>query len=278
MTNDPFISIQTFYPSLSKVGRKIALYIQNDPNRVISNSIQQMARELSIAESSIVRFCRTIGFSGFSELKIQLVKHTPRVLPSFFEEVHEGDSMEVVAQNVFSRNISTLQTALEQIDFSKIREAAEIIKKAKHIIICGLGASASIAENFYLHLMRVGMNAVASTDAELMQVSARMANRGTVFIAVSRGGRTTAIVKAFTLARSMGAKTISLTAYAKTPLESVSDVCIVHYAPEQVMVSTRVVQNTIIDCLYICSTLHRQDDVITQIAKNREVAAFLYMK
>lgn len=41
------------------------------------------------------------------------------------------------------------------------------------------------------------------------------------------------------------------------------------------MVSTRVVQNTIVDCLYICATRHKQQDVINQILENRRVADFL---
>ena len=61
----------------------------------------------------------------------------------------------------------------------------------------------------------------------------------------------------------------------KTPLTEVSDIALVHYAPTRAMVSSRVVQNTIVDCLYICATRHKQQDVINQILENRRVADFL---
>lgn len=271
--------MQTQYPTFSKVGQKIATYIMENPERAINNSIQQMARDLAVSEASIVRFCRTIGLAGFSDLKLQLVKCTASSqVTSIFEETEDDAPMETVAQNVFVRNISTLQTAMQQIDFTAIREAAELIRDAKHIVVCGLGISASVAEALYVRLFRVGMSAELETDAEFMQIAARMATPETVFVAVSRNGRTAAVVNAFEEARRHGAKTISITTQVNTPLFYASDVPIIHYAPAAVMVSTRIVQNTIIDCLYVCSTRHRQEDVLAQIAENRNVAAFLRMK
>lgn len=279
MEMNPLIIMQTQYPTFSKVGKIIAMYIMEDPDRVINNSIQQMAKDLSVAEASIVRFCRTIGMAGFSDLKLHLAKNAMvSPIPSVFEEINESDSMEAVAKNVFLRNLNTLQTAMEQIDFSAISAAAELMRKAKHIVIIGLASSASIAENFYVHLFRAGIPASVETDPEFMQVKAHMADEDTVFIAVSRGGRTEAVVKAMDLARKHGAKTISITAHTQTPLDQASDITIVHYAPARALVSTRIVQNTIIDCLYICSTRHRQQEVINQIAENRRIADFLRMK
>lgn len=279
LEKNPLLIMQTQYESFSKVGQKIATYIMEDPNRAINNSIQQMAKDLSVSEASIVRFSRAIGLSGFSDLRIQLVKHTvASPLPSFFEEIKDDDSMESVAQNVFIRNISTLQTAMQQIDFSTISAAAELIRDAKRIVVCGMGTSAGVAESLYVRLFRVSMPAILETDPEFMQIAARMAEPGTVFVGISRNGRTTAVVKAFEEAQRNGAKTISITTQTQTPLDRASDISIIHYAPTAVMVSTRIVQNTIIDCLYICATRHHQQDVLNQIAENRRVAEFLRMK
>ena len=145
------------------------------------------------------------------------------------------------------------------------------------IVIVGIGISASIAENFHAHLFRMGLPSQVQIDPEFMQVSAHMATPDSVFIAISKGGRSNAVVKALEEARIHGARTISITAYDKTPLTAVSDIPIIHYAPNQAMVSTRIVQNTIIDCLYICATRHRQQSVVEQIRENRRVAEFLRM-
>ncbi len=277
---NPLLIMQTQYPSFSRVGKQIASYIMEAPDRVIGNSVQQMARELGVSEASIVRFCQSIGMAGFSDLKLQLAKVTASsaILPSFYEEIQEEDSMESVAQNVFARNISTLQTAMQQLNYSTVSAAAELIRNAAKIVVCGIGVSANVAETLFVRLFRVGMPVQLETNPEFMQIAARMATPETVFVAISRNGRTTAVVKAFEEARRHGAKTVSITTQMQTPLDSASDVSIVHYAPAAVLVSTRIVQNTIIDCLYVCSTRHRQQDVLHQISENRRVADFLRMK
>ena len=279
MKHNPLILMQTQLASFSPVGQKIAKAILDDPERVVDVSIQQLAREISVSEASIVRFCRTLGLEGFSDLKMALLKNAaPTQIPSVFEEIDENDSMEAVARNVFVRNLNTLQIAMQRLDFGAVTAAAELLRDAKKIVILGSAASASIAENFYIHLFRVGFPASVETDGEFMQVAAHMADEHTVFIAVSRGGRTKAVVNAFEEARRHGAKTISITANDKTPLARPSDIPIIHYAPVQALASTRVVQNTVIDCLYVCATRHRQKEVIGQITENRRLAEFLYIK
>jgi DNA-binding MurR/RpiR family transcriptional regulator len=235
-----------------------------------------VAKDTGISEASIVRFCRSIGLEGFADLKIQLIKCiSSQPIPSVFEEIDETESMESVARNVFTRNLVTLQTAMQQMDFSQIAAASDLIRQATRIVVCGLGVSASIADNCYVHLFRAGLPAIVSTDPELMQIFARKATEGTVFLAISKGGRSTAVINALQEAQLHGAKTISITAHDKTPLTKVSDISLVHYAPTRAMVSTRVVQNTIVDCLYICATRYKQQDVINQILENRRVADFL---
>jgi DNA-binding MurR/RpiR family transcriptional regulator len=279
MKHNPLILMQTQLASFSPVGQKIAKAILEDPERVVDVSIQQLAREISVSEASIVRFCRTLGLEGFSDLKMALLKNAaPTQIPSVFEEIDENDSMEAVARNVFVRNLNTLQIAMQRLDFGAVTAAAELLRNARKIVILGSAASASIAENFYIHLFRVGFPASVETDGEFMQVAAHMADEHTVFIAVSRGGRTKAVVNAFEEARRRGAKTISITANDNTPLARASDIPIIHYAPVQALASTRVVQNTVIDCLYVCATRHRQQEVVDRITENRRLAEFLYIK
>ena len=276
MKQNILMQLQTQQHSFSNTGKTIAQYILDDPERTIRSNVRQVAKGTGISEASIVRFCRSIGLEGFADLKIQLIKcASDHPLPSVFEEIDETESMESVARNVFTRNLVTLQTAMRQMDFSLIAAAADLLGQASQIVVCGLGVSASIADNCSVHLFRAGLPAIASTDPELMQIYARKASGNTVFLAISKGGRSTAVVNALKEAHSHGAKTVSITANDKTPLTDVSDISLIHYAPTRAMVSTRVIQNTIVDCLYICATRHKQRDVINQILENRRVADFL---
>ena len=274
MEKNPFQIIAANYSGFSKVFRRIADSVLEHPDQVLASNIHQLGRELEIAESSIVRFCKALGYSGFSELKLMLAKYGRQSSKIIFENLKDG-SPEAVSREIFSLSIETLQIAAEQLDFSAIQKAADMLNRAGRIVICGVGASASVAESFAAHLLRIGIAAEASTDGELMQMTARGADARTLFVAITKSGRNLPLVRAFELAKARGAMTVCLTGFEQTPIERFCDVRIVHYCPSTILMSSRIVQSTIIDCLCINAVIQRKEEAERIYAENREVLSCL---
>lgn len=271
MDKNVYAAIQSQYSTLSKVGKRIADYILADPVHITSISIQQMAAELDIAESSIIRFCKIVGCAGFSEVKLLLAKYSPKSVRTIFEDLSETDSISTISESVFSRNIDTLERALQLLDFEKIEQAVGVLSRAENILILGVGASGTIAEDFYIRLMRIGFRAVSLTDSHLMQIQASQCGPDTAVIAISHTGKTREIVSAVRTARECGAPTIGITGYPDTPLKEVSDICLELYSPEQLFVSPRVAQFSLIDTLYVSLAIRRKDSVVQNIERMNEV-------
>ena len=271
MDKNVYAAIQSQYSTLSKVGKRIADYILADPVHITSISIQQMAAELDIAESSIIRFCKIVGCAGFSEVKLLLAKYSPKSVRTIFEDLSETDSISTISESVFSRNIDTLERALQLLDFEKIEQAVGVLNRAENILILGVGASGTIAEDFYIRLMRIGIRAVSLTDSHLMQIQASQCGPDTAVIAISHTGKTREIVSAVRTARECGAPTIGITGYPDTSLKEVSDICLELYSPEQLFVSPRVAQFSLIDTLYVSLAIRRKDSVVQNIERMNEV-------
>ena len=271
MDKNVYAAIQSQYSTLSKVGKRIADYILADPVHITSISIQQMAAELDIAESSIIRFCKIVGCAGFSEVKLLLAKYSPKSVRTIFEDLSETDSISTISESVFSRNIDTLERALQLLDFEKIEQAVGVLSRAENILILGVGASGTIAEDFYIRLMRIGIRAVSLTDSHLMQIQASQCGPDTAVIAISHTGKTREIVSAVRTAKECGAPTIGITGYPDTPLKEVSDICLELYSPEQLFVSPRVAQFSLIDTLYVSLAIRRKDSVVQNIERMNEV-------
>ena len=271
MDKNVYAAIQSQYSTLSKVGKRIAAYILADPVHITSISIQQMAAELDIAESSIIRFCKIVGCAGFSEVKLLLAKYSPKSVRTIFEDLSETDSISTISESVFSRNIDTLERALQLLDFEKIEQAVGVLSRAENILILGVGASGTIAEDFYIRLMRIGIRAVSLTDSHLMQIQASQCGPDTAVIAISHTGKTREIVSAVRTARECGAPTIGITGYPDTSLKEVSDICLELYSPEQLFVSPRVAQFSLIDTLYVSLAIRRKDSVVQNIERMNEV-------
>ena len=190
---------------------------------------------------------------------------------TIFEDLSETDSISTISESVFSRNIDTLERALQLLDFEKIEQAVGVLSRAENILILGVGASGTIAEDFYIRLMRIGIRAVSLTDSHLMQIQASQCGPDTAVIAISHTGKTREIVSAVRTARECGAPTIGITGYPDTPLKEVSDICLELYSPEQLFVSPRVAQFSLIDTLYVSLAIRRKDSVVQNIERMNEV-------
>lgn len=126
--------------------------------------------------------------------------------------------------------------------------------------------------------MRIGFRAVSLTDSHLMQIQASLCMPNTVVIAISHTGKTCEIVSAVRTAKEHGAQTIGITGYPDTPLKQVCDICLELYSPEQLFVSPRVAQFSLIDSLYVSLAVRRKDSVVQNIQRMNEVLQPLRME
>ncbi len=278
MDLNPHAAIQSRYATLSGVMRKIADYVLEDMERIQDLSIQQLAGRLDIAESSVFRFCRLLGFSGYSEFKIKLAKYSATYANSIYDRLDGEDSVEAITRQVFSMYQEVLNKALESLDFDSLDRAAKQLREAKRIVVCSIGLSASIADNFAAHLLRIGFPVQSITDSELMQFQARQSGPGTLFIAISKTGNEIALVNACRLARESRAQTAALVCYPNTPIEAFCDVCIRHYYPTQALLTTRFVQETLLDCLVIIATSDRPQEVMDILTTNLAAEKVLHVQ
>ena len=62
------------YNDLTKSSKKIAQYIFENAQEAQYISITNLAEECEVAEATITRFCRQLGFSGYNDFKLALAK------------------------------------------------------------------------------------------------------------------------------------------------------------------------------------------------------------
>jgi len=261
--------IKNMYSSLHRVEKKIAGFVLENPETIVYMPIAQMAKELKVAESSIVRFCKIIGFDGFKQLKINLIKNLENPEKLIYEDINRNDNRHDVLKKVFSSSIRTLEESLQIIDEKQFSMAVEAILKAKRIEFYGVGTSSTLAQDAYYRFMRIGLPVYAAVDPHISRVSASTMNNGCLAIGISYKGRTRDTVETLDIARSKGAKTMCITCFPLSPITKVSDIQIVMPTSEaKIMreaISSRIAQIAIIDSLYAAVALEKFDTVVDHI-------------
>lgn len=114
-------SIRAHYVYLSETEKKVADFVLNSPQELIHSTINQLADRLGVAESTIFRFCKRIGFKGYQAMKIALASEVVTPIENIHEQISEHDSTEVVTEKVFCSNMKTLEETLRMVDHKNLQ-------------------------------------------------------------------------------------------------------------------------------------------------------------
>ncbi|NIO04745.1 MAG: RpiR family transcriptional regulator, partial [Proteobacteria bacterium] len=71
-TTDFLSRVQKSYPALRRSEKKIADYLRKNSLQRFDVSITEFAKLLDVSEATVSRFCRSLGYRGFQDLKFSL--------------------------------------------------------------------------------------------------------------------------------------------------------------------------------------------------------------
>ncbi|KHD84628.1 MurR/RpiR family transcriptional regulator [Bacillus ginsengihumi] len=247
--------IHAMYTQFSEKERKIADYITNYPNKVIHSTISQVAEDMFVADATVFRFCKRIGFNGFQAMKIALASEISTPVQDIFETIQETDSEKEIAEKVFKSNMNTLQDTMHTFNENSFHHAVHIILNARRIEFYGNGGSGIIALDAQHKFLRTGLQTVAYTDTHLQMMSASQLTPQDVAIIISYSGSNKDMLQLLEVVKESGAKSIGITNFAKSPLSQKVDVPLFTTSCESDFrsgaISARVAQLSLIDALYV---------------------------
>jgi len=249
---DALSRVRAFYPSLSPAEQKVADFVLADHGKVIQSKMADLAGRAGVSEATIVRFCRSVGYSGFVDLKMALLlayRGSPRFV---YDSVEVGDPPKVIANKVFGGAIQALEDTLAVLDVRQFELALGLILQARRILIVGVGTSAPIANELFNRLFRLRLTCQVQTDAYLQIMQAALLSRDDALVAISQTGASDPPVTTAAVARGKGCPVISITGDATSRLGQLSDVLLLSVSRETRLekISSRIAQQAIIQALY----------------------------
>lgn len=273
--NSCLSTIKYIYNDLSEKDKLIADYILNDPNKVVHGTIYQIAEDLGVAEATVFRFCKRLGYKGYQAMKIALASEISNpTIQDFYDEIEESDDEAEVTQKVFRFNIKTLEDTLRILDKDKIKQAVNIMKETSRIDFYGSGGSGTIALDAYHKFVRTGINTNAYLDTHFQIMAASQLKKGDVVVLISHSGVNRDMLDILEIAKENEAITIGITGYAKTPLSEQVDIPLYTVSEEteyrSEALASRLAQLTIIDALFVNFMKARKEETQQALQKIRK--------
>ena len=254
---------------LTKSENKLANYIASHTEHVIYDTIKSLGTATNTGDATIVRLCKKLGYSGFSDLKIALAQDSMMTTSKSHEEAQTSSEL---SSKVL---ISSIEKTEELINPAVLKQAVSLLAKARRIHIFGLGHSGESARDYERTWLRIGLIANAESDPHI-QVQTLLSKNDLV-VGLSLSGHTKDTYDSLKVAKEYGAKIIAITNDLTSPIAQLGDVSLQTSVSEFMNIGTVAGQ---VSQLYLCDVLAREYEKLNKVDvdKIKEKALAAVMK
>jgi DNA-binding MurR/RpiR family transcriptional regulator len=253
--------IRSMLPSLAISERKVADWVVQNFDEMIHLSMAQLGNICGVSDTTVLRFCRTVGFHGYTDLKLAIARDLASPTSQIHDEISDKDDAATVAHKVFASHIQALSDTSEVLDTEEFERAVELIITANRILFIGVGTSSPFVDDLYNKFFRLGFMCREQTDSYLQLMEVSLLKPGDLVVAISHSGCSVDPNLTLELAQHNGVKTIVITGNTESPITKHADVTLLTVSQEtraETIVS-RVAQHAMTDALYVAVSLRMID-------------------
>lgn len=246
--------IQDLYPEFTQSEKQISEYFLHHLQEVSISSAKELAAHCGTSAPTIVRFARTLGYSGFPALKMDILMTEKSAIDDLTEEIEQNTTVTKLVATLYSHRCATLDHVRSLIDEAVVEQAADAIERAEHVYLCGIGGSGIVCQDLQQKLSRIGIRVLYCQDIHVLLSSFSGMKENDVLIAVSYSGQTKDIIETVKVAKERKAVVIGITQLGKTPLQKISDLSF-HVPIEEKTIRAGAISSRD-SCLFISDTLY----------------------
>lgn len=254
---------------LTKSEIKLAEYIAAHHEQIIYSTMKSLSEKTNMGDATIVRLCKKLGFSGFSQLKISLAQDSIEPKKSKLDDsTYYASSAKIL--------INSIKQTEELIQKESLTEALTLLLAAKGVYLFGVGHSGESAKDYEKTWLRIGLVAHAETDPHLQVQVATLLGKDDVVVGLSLSGHTRDTYDSLELAKNNGAKIITISNDLNSPISQLGDARLQTAVGEFTNIGSVSGQ---VSQLYLCDVLARgyeqKTDIDTDKLKERALQAII---
>ncbi|MEJ3750524.1 MurR/RpiR family transcriptional regulator [Actinomycetes bacterium KLBMP 9797] len=265
---DVLTTLREKLPEFTGALQRVAEHVLSDPSAAARATIVELAERSGTSPATVTRFCRALGFEGYSDLRLGIAAETGRARAAGWtvdigREILPNDPLDRVLEHIMAADTRAMRDTAALLDLGEVERAADAIAGATRVNIFGASGSALVGEELQWSLHRIGVAAWAWTDVHNGLAAAALHRPGDVALGISHSGGTRETIEMLAESGSHGATTVALTSFPKSPLAELADIVLLTatqattFRPDAL--SARHPQLVVLDLLYIAVAQRTHD-------------------
>ncbi|GIL29811.1 MurR/RpiR family transcriptional regulator [Actinocatenispora comari] len=264
--------IRTLLPSMAPAERRVGEAVLGQPSVVVGRTITELAESCHTSETTVIRFCRTVGFRGYPELRLTLATELGRDAArgdghkELGADIGRADSLREVVEKIGYADARGVEDTVTQLDLDALAKVVDAVATADRINLFGIGASGFAANDLQRKLYRIGRNAFFFADPHDALVAAALLRPGDVEIGLTHTGTTVETVNVLREARRHDAVAVAITNNGGAPAAAEADLVLTTAARETTFrsgaMASRIAQLAIVDCIFVAVAQRTYDDTL----------------
>jgi len=225
-SEDVIDELRRQYDRLTQSQKRIAEYIVDHPDRVAFSTVDQMAGQLGVNPSTIVRFTYRLGLKGFPDLQERTRQLVRGQLSAASEIVNENSVLVHLEGTAFGtslgQDLQNLRRTIAALKVEDLQRASDMIAAARRVFVVGSFNAYSVAFFLGLALDRIrGNTTIWSGDMTLQASQSLDLGPEDCLIAFTSAPYAVSTQRAALLAKDARAKVIAVT---DTPISAVGQI------------------------------------------------------
>lgn len=248
------LQIQATYNQLTRTEKKVADYVLQNKADVLYMSITDLADASEVGDTSVYRFCRTLGLQGYQEFKMKLSLSLSETEESTIHSGKDSGAEEMLAHRVMQMHLNAIRESYMLVNQSMLDKFVDMMENARRVFFFGVGDSLLTAEEARNKFLRITRKVICISDPHMQSMAASTATEEDLIIIISYSGATKDNIHVAKEAKKAGAGIAIITHFKKSPLTVYSDAVLLCGAEESPLdggsMSAKMGQLYLIDLLF----------------------------
>jgi DNA-binding MurR/RpiR family transcriptional regulator len=229
--------IQQYFLNMSKGQKKVATFVLDNPKVIAVCSAQELGTMIGVSETTVIRFCYSLDFSGYAELQKKIRQQLflkESSLTTYQKSKLQLEQGSILFKQVMNQDRQAIQETMNQINENDYETAIHQISKANTVYVLGLRSSYSAANwlSFTLGLVKENVRFMRPETEDVIQMISRMDSHSIVII-ISFHRYLKETIQIAELAKKQNAFIIGITDSLLAPIHAHSNVLFPIYSPNK---------------------------------------------